>query len=320
MSAHGRSLTDYCFAHVAQRGERWHLFDAGGLYELRRRGDELDLYDAFANWESCWHTWELPFVKWAERAGYRIDYAVNGDLEFRPDILEHYRLVLSVGHDEYWSSPMRDHLEAYIDNGGNVAFFSGNVAWWQVRSVNIGRDLVCWKDHKRDPLYHRGDHRLLTTVWCHHLIGRPENRLTGVSFAFGGYHRFFDQYQDGLHAYTVHRPDHWVFEGTGLKRGDALGAADRIVSYECDGCELEMVEGRPTPTCRDGTPSTFEVLATAPAGLSMADDSPGAAVLGTYTRGGTVFTAGCTNWSHGLAGGDEAVDRITRNVLDRLSQ
>ncbi len=47
---------------------------------------------------------------------------------------------------------------------------------------------------------------------------------------------------------------------------------------------------------------------------------PGAAVLGCYTRGGTVFTTGCTEWVRGLEGRDPAVERITRNVLDRLSR
>ena len=46
----------------------------------------------------------------------------------------------------------------------------------------------------------------------------------------------------------------------------------------------------------------------------------GAACMGIYTRGGTVFTAATTDWSHGLRGGDKAVERITRNVLDRLSR
>jgi hypothetical protein len=41
-------------------------------------------------------------------------------------------------------------------------------------------------------------------------------------------------------------------------------------------------------------------------------------VLGSYTRGGTVFTTGCTDWAHGL--GDPAVERVTRNVLDRLGR
>ena len=41
----------------------------------------------------------------------------------------------------------------------------------------------------------------------------------------------------------------------------------------------------------------------------------GAATMGIYTQGGTVFTAATTDWSHGLAGGDAVVERITHNVL-----
>jgi len=111
-----------------------------------------------------------------------------------------------------------------------------------------------------------------------------------------------------------------------------------------------MVDGRPVPTGRDGCPTSFEVLATAaatpfdaattPLPLApggdhelefhaerlLGDRSPpaleqlryGHAVLGTYTCGGTVFTTGCTDWVHGL--GDPAVERVTRNVLDRLGR
>ena len=46
----------------------------------------------------------------------------------------------------------------------------------------------------------------------------------------------------------------------------------------------------------------------------------GNAVLGTYTRGGTVVTVGSTDWSHGLRGNDPVVVRITKNVLDKLGQ
>jgi hypothetical protein len=44
--------------------------------------------------------WELPFVQWAEANGYALEFAANDDLEFRPEILKNYKLVLSVGHDE----------------------------------------------------------------------------------------------------------------------------------------------------------------------------------------------------------------------------
>lgn len=46
----------------------------------------------------------------------------------------------------------------------------------------------------------------------------------------------------------------------------------------------------------------------------------GSAIMGTYTRGGTVVTVGTTDWSHGRRGNDPAVDRITRNVLERLGK
>ncbi|HJZ58182.1 MAG TPA: N,N-dimethylformamidase beta subunit family domain-containing protein [Gemmataceae bacterium] len=277
--------------------------------------------------------WEEPFVLWAESNGYALDYCVNSDLEFHPELLKHYKLVLSVGHDEYWSSPMRDNLEKFIADGGNVAFFSGNTCCWQVRSEDNGRALACWKQSfGDDPYYKSGNYKLLTSLWSHYLVGRPENYLTGVGFLWGGYHRSHGQFMDGSGAYTAHRPDHWLFEGTGLKRGDAFGAKlpdYKVVGYECDGCELVWKDGLPFPTHKDGTPENFEVLATCPARWHPDDcewyekwekGRTGNAVLGTYTRGGTVVTVGSTDWSHGLRGNDPAIVRVTRNVLDRLGK
>lgn len=277
---------------------------------------------------SQFNNWELPFVAWAESNGYTFDYAANNDLEFRPEDLKAYQLVLSVGHDEYWSAPMRDHLEAYISAGGNVAFFSGNTCCWQVRNEEQGIAQTCWKQrYVMDPLYPTKQHALLSTLWSHHLVERPENQLTGVGFLFGGYHRSHGQFMDGRGAYEVHRPEHWLFAGTELKRGQEFGGKDTIVGYECDGCEFEMQGGLPVPTGSDGTPTEFTILATCPAKWHPDDsqfydrfpiDRVGAAVFGTYTRGGTVVTVGSTDWAHGLQGKDPVVEQITKNVLDRL--
>jgi len=294
--------------------------DRDGLQGHRVSFDR-PLNSQFANWES-------PFVKWAENNGYVIDYAVNSDLEFHPEILNQYRLILSVGHDEYWSAPMRDNLEKYIADGGNVAFFSGNTCCWQVRSEDDGRSLTCWKQwYNVDPLYRLGDHKLLSTLWSHHLVERPENQLTGVGFLWGGYQRSHEQFMDGPGSFIVHRPEHWLFEGTGLKKDDRFGGKDTIVGYECDGCEMTWSDGLPFPTTNDGTPKSFTILGTCEAKWAPGDslwydrfpkDRVGAAVLGVYTQGGTVVTAGTTDWAHGLRGDDPAVTRITRNVLDRL--
>jgi hypothetical protein len=206
---------------------------------------------------------------------------------------------------------------------------------------------------KRDPVYDTDRVAELTSIWSDHLIGRPENHMTGVSFARGGYHRIGKVVAAGAGGYTVHRPDHWLFDGTDVGYGDLLGAGATVVGYECDGCDFTYRDGLPHPTGDDGTPTTFEILGTAPAAHFTRDTAVrppargqpselefiasrlfntrdadarrriehGHAVLGTYTSagGGTVVTSGSTDWAHGLAARDPQIEQITRNVLDRLS-
>jgi hypothetical protein len=308
-----------------------------------------------------WPDWEQPFIEWAERSGYAVDVVTNADLEEHPGLLAEgrYPLFLSIGHDEYWSSPMRDTVEAHIAAGGNAAFLSGNTSFWQVRLEDPtpegpAGEMIGYKGYfKKDPVY--GTERIgeLTSMWSDHEIGRPENQMTGVSFARGGYHRIGKVVSNGAGGYTVHRPGHWLFEGTGIGYGDLLGADATIVGYECDGCDFTYRDGLPYPTGVDGTPETFEILGTAPAAhftrttatrpppsdvpselefvasrlfgtrdpAAAARIEHGHAVLGTYTSpaGGTVVTSGSTDWAHGLAARDPQVERITTNLLDRLT-
>jgi hypothetical protein len=296
-----------------------------------------------------WPNYELPFVRWAETNGYPVDYAVNADLE-DPATLEGRRLSLSVGHDEYWSGPMRDTVEAFTAAGGNALFLSGNTAFWQVRLEDDGRTMVGYKDRfARDPVYGTDRQAQLTSMWSDHLVGRPENSMTGVSFVRGGYHRIGRTVASGSGGYTIYDPDHWIFAGTDTTYGDLLGTRSTIVGYECDGCDFVMRDGRPVPTGADGTPPDFRILGITPvqhfdrtnaprpprpqdkseaefiAWRAFGDDSPdavaavahGHAVMGIHEPGGFVFTAGTTDWVWGLTGADPVVERITRNLLDR---
>jgi hypothetical protein len=302
-----------------------------------------------------WSTWEGPFVRWAETASYRIDVAVSEDLERRPEILDGPRLLLLVGHDEYWSWGMRDAVDAFVARGGNVAIFSGNTCCWQIRFDADHRGMTCFKYRAgEDPVLGTGDERFLTGLWSDRRIGRPETSTIGLTFTRGGYSRYGLGVPRASGAYTVWRPEHWLFEGTGLRYGDALGLADAIVAYEVDGCELALDdEGLPVPTHADGAPAALRVLATAPAQLwsreeqpSRYADEPGElehaaeavfgpswpdhvgrlrhnhAVLGVVEEPGrgTIVNVGVTDWTYGLVGRDPAVERITRNVLDRLSR
>ena len=304
-----------------------------------------------------WPDWEEPFLAWAERNGYGIDVITNTDLEEHPTTIDRYRLLLSVGHDEYWSGPMRDTVEGFVARGGNVVFFSGNTALWQVRMEGqidgTASVMVSYKGQfKKDPVYDTDRIGELTSIWSDHLIGRPENRMTGVSFTRGGYHRIGKRVTNGAGGYTVYRPDHWMFASTAIDYGDVLGTSATTVGYECDGCEYTIADGLPEPTGSDGTPETFEILAMAPAAhftrataarppkpnepseieflaSRVFDDrsdaavkriAAGQAMLGSYTSpgGGTVITSGSTDWAHGLAGRDTHIEQITANILDRL--
>lgn len=311
--------------------------------------------NGFSDWCGCagWANWEYPFTVWAERHGYRIDYATNADLERGAAFLEPYRLVLSVGHDEYWSGPMRDAVEAYAEDGGNVAFLSGNTAFWQVRIEQEGTAMIAYKyDFERDPVYGTDRQTELTSIWSDRVIGRPENEMTGVSFCRGGYSRTYLRVPEGSGGYTIHRDDHWLLQGTGLRYGDLLGAESVVVAYESDGCEFTYRDGLPYPTGNDGTPASFEIVATSPVQpfdrasvpRPIPDDQPsevefiawralgdmslesqahlahGHCVMGTFARGrGTIVTVGCTEWANGLRGRSPRVEQVTHNILGRLT-
>ena len=123
---------------------------------------------------------------------------------------------------------MRDTVEAFIGRGGNAAFFSGNTSFWQVRIEDATTEpasMVGYKGFfKNDPVFGTDREAEVTTLWSDHVVGRPENHMTGVTFTRGGYHRIGNGHQRPrrLHASTA--PEHWIFDGTGLGYGDVLGA------------------------------------------------------------------------------------------------
>src|SRR6185295_15897341 len=116
--------------------------------------------------------------------------------------------------------------------------------------------------------------------------------------------------------YRVNFPEHWVFDGTGLALGDPFGKGS--VGYETDAAEIVHEDGIARATGRHGTPAGFVVLAVADLRRWRAEGQGGLATMGVYRAGGTVFTAASVDWASGLES-SPAVDRITRNVLARLS-
>src|SRR2546430_7358430 len=115
-----------------------------------------------------------------------------------PALLRNHKVFMSVGHDEYWSAQQRANVQAARDAGVNLAFFSGNEAFWKVRwetsidpSGTPYRTLVCYKETKDnrpiDPL-DSSPTWTWTGTWRDSRFsppadgGRPENALPGTGY------------------------------------------------------------------------------------------------------------------------------------------
>ncbi len=252
--------------------------------------------------------WDALALGWLEAEGFAVDVCTDLDLH-GPDgdaLLAAYRLLVSVGHDEYWSEAMRTCVERFVAAGGNAAFLGGNTCWWEVTFDD-------------EHAYRRAGH------WSSPPpagAGRPENAMTGVSFRNGGERPL------GLDApavgFRVQHADHPLLAGTGLRDGDVFGAGpdEHLVGYECDGAHFDrarVARGRPAePTGADGTPADFAILGVGDVGASGWGAGNRAATLGVHAPGGTVFTAATTDWARLLARGDGPVAGITANVNQAL--
>ena len=325
----------------------------GEVYQAYRWANGYPGYMSSAGW----FTYERRFVEWAEAKGIALDYAVSSDLERDPSVVDGYRLVLGVGHDEYWSAAQRDTVERHVADDGNYASLSGNTMFWQVRLTDDGRTMTAHKynAHRNDPVLGTDREGEMTGMWCDPVVGRPEWRFLGAGSAYGLYSRFGQATPRASGGFTVYRDDHWLFEGTGLRYGDQLGSSFGAVGYETVGVRLGLDEfGLPVAAQADAAPHT-EIVAFAPASSlgegeypasvaassdqcdlefvaerlygdisadSIARVRHGNAVMLTCKpageSGGTVATIGTTDWVYALD--DPAVSQVTTNVITRLNQ
>lgn len=170
---------------------------------------------------------ELPLLFQLERLGLDLTYWTDVDLHARPELLMNHRCLFSLGHDEYWSQPMRQGAAQANANGVNLAFLGANACYRQIRmepSPNGPNRLqVCYKSASEDPLA-RQSPELATVNWGQAPVNQPESTLIG------------SMYQSvGAKADTVVTDaSSWFFGGCNLTDGHAfpqtiLGEYDRYV-------------------------------------------------------------------------------------------
>jgi hypothetical protein len=301
-----------------------------------------------------WATYERNFAVWAEREELTMDYITQHDLDEDPTILEGHQCVVMVGHCEYWSSRMRDAIDAFVEKGGNAARFAGNFMW-QIRLEDAGKTQVCYKEMagKSDPLAGTSRSHLTTSMWEDPRVGRPGSLTFGLQAIHGIYARVGGAVPRGSGGFITYRPNHWAFADADLYYGDSFGASARIFGFELDGLEYEFRDGLPFPKESAVIPAGLEILAmnvvspveadhrhplTRPfigdvsaaqlANFRYGTDAPerldaarrGSGMIVSFRKGkGEVFHAGASEWVNGLRLREPFTEAITGTVIRRLA-
>lgn len=313
------TYSNVCLKMSVNTWEAYNNFGGKSLYGFNSTGGKASAKVSFnrPNDMSSYFIWENKMVSWLDSQGIPVEFTTNIELYKNPNELNNYRVLIFVGHDEYWSHGERTQLEQFMARGGNIMILSGNTCWWQVRFEDDARTMVCYKDRNLDPLNGKVD-SLVTVNWYAPPVNEPENMLTGVSWRNGGYVNSGNMlpFVLGYGDYTIYNSQHWVYKETQLLDGQSFGHSGPIVGYETDGALYTWINGIPTVTGADKTPMNFKILAISPAMFNAAINH---ATSGIYFMpgGGTVFNAATTGWVYGLAY-DATVQKVTKNIIGRF--
>ena len=232
---------------------------------------------------------EFPLAFWFEREGYDVSYISNLDGHEDVNRLLRGKVFVSVGHDEYWTQELFDNVTAARDAGVNLAFLSGN-------SVSGRIEMVPSTD------------------------GRPSRGMTLIDRGFDETDLMGSRsYGVGLADWACAAPNHWAFEGTGMQQGDSI---PHLVGWEYHGHPVAE-NHNDLVVLAEGNVSSYN---------GEERDRRYAATIYTADKGNYVFNAATCWWAKPLAAppayinpphldfsaGDERVEQITKNVLDRM--
>lgn len=239
---------------------------------------------------------EWRLLGWLERERLPYDCWAETQLHFGEMPLADYRVLILSTHPEYWSREMYDQVKSWVfGRGGRLIYLGGN-------GLNCDVEFL----DRQTCIYRNEDNRRLRTAdpkfeSRFHLRHESEANLLGVVYDERGIMT--------AAPYRVLEPEHWVFQGTELKKGDTFG----------EKCQHMRVpggaSGHETDKISPSSPKQTQVLAR---GLNPDAGGADMAIFDT-PRGGAVFSAGSICWPSSLLV-DDGVSRITANVVRRFLQ
>jgi hypothetical protein len=251
---------------------------------------------------------EFPLAYWLEQHGYDVSYCANSDM-FTPDHGLRCKAFISVGHDEYWDIRQYRSVERMRDAGVNLLFLSGNSVCWVTpfRAASDGRpNRIMFRGGPYGGDTERAQRREKQHgPFPEH--GPDEGYLMGA--------RNIEPVNGGGD-WIVVKPEHWIFAGTGMKKGDRIPG---LIGWEYHGDPPDI--------------PGLEVVAGGTAWQGGVRPQKWTATYFPGPKGNFVFNASTIFWAQGMSsppghtlpwshwsrphGTDERVQRITQNLLER---
>jgi hypothetical protein len=188
---------------------------------------------------------EYPLLYDLERHGLDLTYWTDVDLHANPSLLGNHRCLFTLGHDEYWSTPMRSGAQTANAAGVNLAFLGANACYRQIRlqptSVGPNRLQVCFKDAAEDPMATQ-DPALTTVNWNQAPVNDPESTMIGSTYQSVG----------AVANMSVTDASSWFFNGCNMTDGQVLpdmiiGEYDRYVPALPGPRNLDVLAHSPIP-------------------------------------------------------------------------
>ncbi len=252
---------------------------------------------------------EFPLAYFLEQHGYDVTYCANSDM-ITPDHGLKCKCFISVGHDEYWDIRQYESVKKMRDEGVNLLFLSGNTLCW-VAPLKPSSDGRPARVMFRGGPY-GGDYKYAVGREKEH--GPFPERGPDEGYLMGA--RNVEPVNGGGD-WVVVKPEHWIFAGTDVKKGDRIPG---LIGWEYHGDPPSDLPG-------------LEIVAEGTALQGGVTPQHWTATIYPGPKGNFVFNASTIFWAQGLSsppghtlpwthwtrphGPDERVQKITHNLLRR---
>jgi hypothetical protein len=253
---------------------------------------------------------ELPLLFHLESLGLDMTYWTDVDLHVQPQLLMNHRCLFSLGHDEYWSLPMRQGAAAANAGGVNLAFLGANACYRQIRlqstSVGPNRLQVCYKDAAEDPLA-REQPELTTVNWDQAPVNDPESTLIGSMYQSVG----------AKADMVVTDASSWFYDGCNLTDGHTfsnviLGEYDRYVPPLPGPRNVDVLAHSPVPGQSNWSDVTYYTAPGNGGGVLASGSASFVSLLGTTGVIPPIVVMGA------IPGVTDVIRRAMENVYSRF--